>query len=302
MRTLNFRGLSVILGLAPLACSAQADPDYRGEPLATIRGTVTTGDHPPSTEMEAALIWLQPEALTGGAAYVVGRSRVTGNFPANFTLEILEPPPPDAGFTDGFIAAIPAQSAPGQHTMGIPSGGPEIDPWSLLGVAEHAGIVYFPQDSQAPGDDIAFAAEFYKVPPVKGYHLWRSEVTRESEAAAFQCESEGLCARPVYDEPEKSPAENAALNARAVEDQARCLQYVPGAEACTLGGATTPEEIAESTRCGELVTARYQRQQASGTVCPRPWVRLDNPEGFATPVTVTLGRNFLDLLIPLYRE
>ena len=296
MRKLNFRCLVAVLALLPLGCSAQADPDYRGEPLATIHGRVVTGDHPPDQGMEAALIWMRPEPGLPNDAFVVGRQRVSGSFPADFTLDVLEPPPRLYGeqesSVNGFIAAIPAQTSR------------VFDRYSsILGVAENAGVVYFWEDSKAPGDEVAIEAANLRVPPTKGYHLFRSEVTREREAEAYRCNFDDLCEQKVFSARNHSPAELLVWQGREDAGYARCLEYIPGAQTCTLYEApSNAEEQAETDRCDALLDARFERQLAKGTDCPPPWVRLENPEGFGHRVTITLGRNVFDALEPLFHE
>jgi hypothetical protein len=291
------RGLSLtFLGVASLGCSAQVEPDYEGEPLATIQGTVVTGDAPPIDDMEAALVW-STSTEPGIDVFVVGRTRVTGAFPARFTLDVLEPPPagtaPEPGsVTIGIIAAIPART------------GNVVDPTSLLGVADTAGVLYFPEDGKDPNDHVSRAANYYKVPPVAGYHLWRSVVTEETEAANVRCANDGLCAHmilsglPGVDDPETL----ARFQRWHDEEQARCLKYIPDAASCTLWPDTdTPEKDAEFSRCLDLVIQRQNRQQArtdAGIHCPQPDIKLENTEGFGFPVVVTLGRTMNDVVGP----
>ncbi len=285
MRTLNFRCLAAVLALAPLGCSAQADPDYRGEPVATIRGRVVTGDHPPNQDMEAALVWTRPEPGLPENAFVVGRQRVSGGFPADFTLDVLEPPPRLYGehevSVNGFIAAIPAQTSR------------VFDRYSFLGVADTAAVVYFWEGSKSPDDAVAVQAAELKVPPVKGYHLYRREITRESEAAAYRCHFDDLCEYQIFSAQNHPPSELAVWQAHMDDSLARCLEHIPGARTCTYYELpSTPEEQAQTDACVALVDERFSRQSREGkTYCPAPWTDVENPEGFEHRVTVTLGRD-----------
>ena len=47
--------LALAAGLAAAGCDAQADRDYRGEPLVTLRGEVE--GTPPLPPLEAAMLW-----------------------------------------------------------------------------------------------------------------------------------------------------------------------------------------------------------------------------------------------------
>jgi len=90
------------------ACDGQAAPDYRGEPLAQLGGTISTA---PSTvapaDLTAGLSWEAPLKSPGSATAnecggkpivtIPGPDPVevpvTGAFPARFTLPIFSPPP-----------------------------------------------------------------------------------------------------------------------------------------------------------------------------------------------------------------
>ena len=50
------KGTLLTTGL--MACSAQVEPDYRGEPLATVRGALVTGEQAAPSEVDAALVWV----------------------------------------------------------------------------------------------------------------------------------------------------------------------------------------------------------------------------------------------------
>ncbi len=51
-----------LLGLGLAACGAQAAPTYRGEPLATLHGTVTSSNSALTPPVDAALVW-SPSSL-----------------------------------------------------------------------------------------------------------------------------------------------------------------------------------------------------------------------------------------------
>jgi hypothetical protein len=76
---------------AMLACDAQTDPGYRGEPLVTLRGRVeSSGELPP---LEAAMLWQRGPPPGTDDQELATRAPVTSGFPATFTLRLYTPPP-----------------------------------------------------------------------------------------------------------------------------------------------------------------------------------------------------------------
>jgi hypothetical protein len=94
---------SCILAALPFAaaCSSQADTQYRGEPLATITGTVQPqANVPPPGPSNVALLWAEdcygPNAKPAECAprrHLGTHVPVQGQFPASFTLSVYTPPP-----------------------------------------------------------------------------------------------------------------------------------------------------------------------------------------------------------------
>lgn len=107
------------LPLLSIACDSQADSDYQGEALASVKGQVTTSLSSLPSDYEALVVWNNsagsPDTFTGQSV------DVSGSFPANFELNIFLPPPQEAlndytqngQFPDeshigvAFIAALP---------------------------------------------------------------------------------------------------------------------------------------------------------------------------------------------------
>lgn len=89
-------------------CQAQVTPAYKGEPVATIRGSVAAQSAGPvqDVELDAALVWSRFN-LYGQRSYqntpldqtLLTRTSVTAGFPATFTLQIFTPPPEEAFFS-----------------------------------------------------------------------------------------------------------------------------------------------------------------------------------------------------------
>ena len=76
---------------ALVACDAQTDPGYQGEPLVTLRGRVeSTGALPP---LEAAMLWQRGPPPGTDDQELATRAPVTSGFPASFILRLYTPPP-----------------------------------------------------------------------------------------------------------------------------------------------------------------------------------------------------------------
>ncbi len=281
------------VGFAYMGCSAQAEPDYLGEPLATMQGTVVTTDAPPNGETDAALLWLP--AVSSERSLKLASTVVRGSFPASFTLEVLAPPPPGpdpetAGVRLGMIAAI-------RHGSGS-----AVAVTDIVGVDAGSIVIYFPTDSQAANDFVAQQAAFFKVPPTRGYHLARTVVTEESEARSYRCEYDGLCEH--YDvegsNDEVTPEEMDLMQRSKDQKFALCTKYLPDAQRCEI----TRDSDRENDPCLLLVRARNKRHtervEAEGEAgfCEPPWSHVANPEDLARPVTVTLGTSIYDFSDP----
>jgi hypothetical protein len=288
------------VGLAQFGCSAQAEPDYPGEPLALVTGKVVTTDTPANGDIDAALLW----NTFDDPSLKVASAVVHGSFPANFTMEVLSPPPAshdpnDAGLRFGIIAAIKHQS------------GSSVPPTDVVGTAVGWLVVYYPRDANLndPSDIIAINAAFMKVPATRGYHLARVTVTEESEGQNFRCEYDGLCEHVIYGGcgtvASCTPEELAIGQGYQDERFELCTKYLPDAPRCDVtsnDGQEHPEEAA----CVAQIQARsdrlLQREMSEGDAfrpCEPPWIHLSNPDEFAAPVTVTLGTNLFDAMSPL---
>jgi hypothetical protein len=99
------------LGLfSGLGCGSQASPDYKGEALLTLRGSVEIEQAPESGDLEPALAFFDMET---GKVHIV-EVEVEGEFPSDFTLRVMAPPPDEAFFEGpagirsalGYITAV----------------------------------------------------------------------------------------------------------------------------------------------------------------------------------------------------
>lgn len=100
MRLRRQQGVAWLAPLAGtlLACSSQVESDYRGEPIATMHGVVSTRAELDSIpDVSAAIVWLHADSQP---RMVGERIDVTDSFPASFTLNLYGPPPSEAEVTD----------------------------------------------------------------------------------------------------------------------------------------------------------------------------------------------------------
>jgi hypothetical protein len=87
-------GVSVmVFGALAMGCDAQVSPDYVGEPLLTITGSVSIAGEHRDQELIPALGF--PGLFDGPAVYVMD-VQVHGSFPSDFQLDVSEPPPQGA--------------------------------------------------------------------------------------------------------------------------------------------------------------------------------------------------------------
>jgi hypothetical protein len=163
---------TAILGLA--ACGSQADTNYRGEPLATLSGTVESqSGSAASGPMDAALVWAQvefsPNAQLIQSINWVGESApVSGQFPASFTLDVYLPPP------SSVIIACPSSSGhvAVANIVAVPAG-VNINSsnlvQSVVGEAEQSLLLYL--DSDQPAGWTCLPDWGFTFAPTKGFHL-----------------------------------------------------------------------------------------------------------------------------------
>lgn len=133
--------LALAAGLAAAGCDAQADRDYRGEPLVTLRGEVQ--GTPPLPPLEAAMLWQRGPPPSTDDQELATRAPVEAGFPASFTIRLYQPPPPAArrtlragevSFARANAAAVPFGIA-AADVGALPAAGPgaaygvDVDHW-----------------------------------------------------------------------------------------------------------------------------------------------------------------------------
>jgi hypothetical protein len=123
-------------------CDAQADRDYPGEPLVTLRGQIA--GTPPLPPLEAAMLWQRGPPPSIDDQELATRAPVESGFPATFTIRLYQPPPAAArrtlaegevSFARGNAAAVPFGIAAPQvsslPTAANPSYGVDVDHWVI---------------------------------------------------------------------------------------------------------------------------------------------------------------------------
>ncbi len=160
------------------ACGTQVDGGYHGEPLASVKGTLTSSAATPPTSADVVLYWVADEGMGEGDYSVTERASVTGSFPASFELDVFAPPPAralidvrqrpenrDLELNIGVAYVLAARS--GAEVGG--GEGPDFE--NVLGGAESNLLVYLDRDIPA---DSRIARMLHGV-TTQGYHLMRTE-------------------------------------------------------------------------------------------------------------------------------
>ncbi len=145
--------LATAIPVAMAGCDSQVDGDYAGEPLATVQGIVTDDRVSPTSEAYAGLYWVSSNDQVGD--FVIGETvEVSGDFPAQFQLEVFRPAPTGARFyveEAGFQIAgamILVTDRPAEEFVEYaeqqeredPTGDPDLSP--ILGAAEEHVVIY----------------------------------------------------------------------------------------------------------------------------------------------------------------
>jgi hypothetical protein len=116
MRNTIGPALGIAAAAALLGCDARVGEEYRGESLLRLQGKLVVENPDAPSELVPALGFMHPELSDGAVDVSVMEVDVSGEFPGNFTLDVMSPPPaavmvtpaaedlPD--FTHGFITAV----------------------------------------------------------------------------------------------------------------------------------------------------------------------------------------------------
>lgn len=159
--------LGAVAAAALAACDGQAGPDYPGEPLATIRGTVLANVAVRSGPLDVILFWIPFEDDVDEP--VAQRVAVSGEFPAAFKLDLFEPPPPEGyifpgdpeigfpGFAQAIIIAVPQGLQQDEEPV----------PGTVFGMSDLYQVLYLDGDI-AEGSPLE---PWWGGPFTKGYHV-----------------------------------------------------------------------------------------------------------------------------------
>lgn len=161
----------VTAALAAAGCDQPAGPDYEGEVLASLRGTVVDDRSTDTSAAKVVLVWGVDEAPID--RHVATEVPVAGAFPAEFRLDVFEPPPDDALMTPEGVDEPRIGVA---YVLVVPEDAETADEAALLGGAEDHVLVYVDRDVVAG----TFAADLLHGTPTQGYHLM--DVVREPGA------------------------------------------------------------------------------------------------------------------------
>jgi hypothetical protein len=164
-------------------CDPAISSDYMGEPIASLRGTITSDFSEAPPEAEVILAWVNWRSDPGT---VVGtRVPVEGDFPAGFTLTLHLPPPyvalnvlPEdryAGLDEpmlgvAWILVLRKGAVPPYQNVLQHADIKAVQPGDVLGWAEDHVFVWV--DSDVP--EGSWAEEILSGTPPSGFHLMRA--------------------------------------------------------------------------------------------------------------------------------
>ena len=172
LRSLFVTGLA---GLALAACGTPlATPEYPGEPLLTLRGTVTSEREVPLPSTNVELVWLVPRP---GKNLIVSESvPVEGQFPSHFKLSLHVPP------DEGSLAQTPYGPI-GMAYIGVFDENEE----RFVGAAEEYVMAYLPSPVEAGSVFSKWLDEGGGARAISaGYHLIHARAMTEAEYRKYQ--------------------------------------------------------------------------------------------------------------------
>ncbi|WP_437874833.1 hypothetical protein [Sorangium sp. So ce513] len=168
-----------------LACDAQVDPEYRGEPLATIQGAIVDEGGAGAGALYTAI--LNYNFVIDDFSRI-DSAPVIGSFPAEFRIDLNVPPPAEAlnDFTLGGARPSESRFSTGYIAVLHEGTDPNVDPGALAGIAEEHMLVYVETDVQ-PGTE---SERFLGGALTAGYHLmkWAPMTEAELQLAREDCE------------------------------------------------------------------------------------------------------------------
>ena len=168
-----------------VACDAQVDPEYRGEPLATIEGAIVDEGGVDTSDLYTAI--LNYNFLVNDFSHI-DSAPVIGTFPAEFRIDLSVPPPAEVlnDFTLGGARPSESRFSTGYIVVLHEGMDPNVDPAAIAGLAEEYVLVYVETDVQ-PGTE---SERFLGGALTAGYHLMTWAPMTEAELQAQEdCET-----------------------------------------------------------------------------------------------------------------
>jgi hypothetical protein len=170
---------TLLIGAA--ACGDQADPTYEGQALAVMQGTIDRDPALVVSDAEVSLAWKEGpnDSTNTHTRFVAEQVRVRGDFPANFTLTLRQPPPKSAIVTEAdarYAAAAVVVGKPGalKGTVDVR----QLERGALYGALAEPFVAYIAEDIAADSTFGALAGG----PVKKGFYFGRSIELDPSEA------------------------------------------------------------------------------------------------------------------------
>lgn len=147
------------------ACGSQTDDAYRGKSLMQLTGTVVNEHAEAPKQADVSVIWgVEVEGAEGEQVQAV---RVSGEFPASFSLDFFEPPQTDVDVALGMIVVQKFD-----HESGPVQTAEDLREKDLLGLAEEYVVAYLAHDvADLPGKEYAEVAEILGANAKAGYYL-----------------------------------------------------------------------------------------------------------------------------------
>lgn len=313
------------LASALSGCSAQVDGAYQGEPLATIRGTVTStrGALASDRPVVAAVLWyLEPSPGEVEPKFIGERVAVRGSFPASFTLDIYNPPPRSAEMRTTFEFEQEGASIPIGTPLGVWTGfvaaldarakDDDIQKEDILGIDTSHTLIYLdapigrldPAGAFDPEDVLRLLrhqkVHTYEIQETEGFHLAkRNPANQRGISKLYECNWAEICVQW------SDPAQQDFFD----WDFQRCTERFPQNPTCSASFEPTPDEPATSSACRAQAAGR----DAEAGVCleaATAWLNgeggdedsrnaanryMENPTGLADPITIEMGTTLYDL-------
>jgi hypothetical protein len=285
--------------------------EYKGEPLATLRGVVEANDALESRDdLVAAIVWMTAEPPPNFKTKLVGsRVAIRGSFPASFQLDLYTPPPPEAqhvvlnGYRDRDGKVWPAGAPLGTYTgmlaaIDANANMDELKSSDILGIDREHMVVFLSEDLPAPvtpmpGSEHELVAYEeillrekqatvigFHVPLQRGYHLAKTNPAYKDWFQQIQdCVWDGLCVDWRI----------ANADGYIEHDMDLCTERFPDNPTCSawekpyaFPGETEP---ASSVECRQ----RFGNRDHCYTATTQADLFSENPNGFADPISLDIG-------------